>query len=80
MSGIIAEMRRIQVDVIPEIIWKINNNGFGGATDNNPLERDFAGRIDLLVREPRGDIEEIPCLQRMRQTPLVRPTEHKKSR
>jgi hypothetical protein len=48
----------------PEVVRQIHNNGFGGATNYNPLEGDIAGWINLLVRNPWRDIEEVPRLQR----------------
>jgi hypothetical protein len=68
-----AQMRRTQVDVIPEVIVQIHNDGFGSAADYNPLEGDVARRINFLVRKPRRDIEEIARLQGGIKLPSVAP-------
>jgi hypothetical protein len=47
----------------PEAVRQIHNNGFGSAANNNPLKGDVAGGINLLMRKPRRDIKEVPCLQ-----------------
>lgn len=73
------QMRRTQADLTPEIVRKIHNNGFGGASDNNPLEGDVAGRIDLLVRKPCRDIKEIPSVQRCVELPSLAPTNVRRS-
>src|SRR5580698_9428154 len=57
----------------PEIVRQIHNNGFGSAADNNPLKGDVAGGINLLVRKPRWDIKEVPCLQRCIAFPSLTP-------
>ena len=56
-------MPRVCVDFSPEFVRKIHYNRFGSAADYHPLEGDLTGRINLLVRKPRWDIEEIACLQ-----------------
>jgi hypothetical protein len=40
----------------------IHNDRFRGTADDNLLEETIARRIDLLMRKPRGDIEEIASL------------------
>ena len=65
--------RTLNSTVTPEVVWQIHNNGFGSAADDNPLEGDLAGRINLLVRKPRRDIKKIPCLQRCVELPSLAP-------
>jgi hypothetical protein len=57
----------------PEAVRQIYNNGFGSAANNNPLKGDVAGGINLLVRKPRRDIKEVPCLQRCVAFPSLTP-------
>jgi hypothetical protein len=66
-------MRRTQVDVIPEVIVQIHNDGFGSAADYNPLEGDVARRIKFPGEEPRRDIEEIARSQGGVKLPSVAP-------
>src|ERR1700677_4642004 len=66
-------MRLDQADVAPKVIRKIHNNRFGSTADNNPLEGDVAGRVDLLVRKPRRNVKKISCLQRGVELPLLAP-------
>ena len=68
-----AQMRRTQVDVIPEVIVQIHNDGFGSAADHNPLEGGVARRINFLVRKPRRDIEKIARSQGGVKLPSVAP-------
>ena len=72
-------MRRTQADLTPEIVRQIHNNGFGGASDNNPLEGDVAVRINLLVRKPCRDIKEIPSVERCLELPPIAPPNIRRS-
>jgi hypothetical protein len=54
-SGIARKLR----DVIPEGVGQIQNDRFGSAADDDPLEGKNARRIDFLVRKPRRNIDEI---------------------
>jgi len=51
------------VDLIPKRVGQIQNDRFGSAADDNPLEGKIARRIDFLVGKPRGNIEEIARVQ-----------------
>jgi hypothetical protein len=48
---------------IPECVGQIQNDRFGSAADDDPLERKISRRIDFLVRKPRRNIEEIARVQ-----------------
>ena len=72
-------MRRTKVSFPPVVIRKIHNNGFGSAADYNPLEREVAGRINLLVRKPRRNVKEIPCLRRRVKLPSLAPADVRRS-
>ena len=54
-----SRMVRKARDFIPEGCGQIPDDGFGSAADDDPLERKLARRIDLLVRKPRRNIDEI---------------------
>jgi hypothetical protein len=73
MSAFNAQVRRTWLDIPPEVIRQIHNDGFGSAADNNPLEGGVAGRINLLVRKPRRDVKEIPRLKRCVELPSLAP-------
>ena len=47
------------MDLIPKRVGQIQNDRFGSAADDDPLEGKIARRIDLLVGKPRRNIEEI---------------------
>jgi hypothetical protein len=56
-------MVRKQVNLIPERVGKIQNDRFGSAANDDPLEGKIARRIDFLVGKPRRNIEEIARVQ-----------------
>src|SRR5258708_39937568 len=56
-------MARKRGDFIPEGVGQIQNDGFGSAADNDPLEGKIARRIDFLVGKPHRNIEEIARVQ-----------------
>jgi hypothetical protein len=63
LSSLYSQMCRTYIDVTPEVIGKIYNDGFGGTADNNPFEGVVAGKINLLMWKPRGDIKKIAGMQ-----------------
>ena len=56
-------MVRKLVNLIPECVRQIQNDGFGSAADDDPLEGKIARRIDFPVGKPRRNIEEIARVQ-----------------
>jgi len=66
-------MPRVCVDFSPEFVRKVHYNRFGSAADYHPLEGDLTGRINLLVRKPRRNIEEISRVQRCVELPSLAP-------
>ena len=48
---------------IPECVGQIQNDRFGRAADDDPLEGKIARRVDFLVRKPRRNIEKIARVQ-----------------
>src|SRR5580692_689340 len=54
---------RNQIDGIPKVIPQVHDDWFRSAADDNPPEWDVVRRVDLLVRKPCGNEQEItgPC-------------------
>jgi len=75
-----SSFSRDRIAFVPKVVRQIHDNRFGSTSDNNPLKWKVAGRIDFLVRQPMPEHEGNPQLGSLRGTPLVRPTERKKSR
>ena len=56
-------MARKLVNLIPECVGQIQNDGFGCAADDDPLEGKITRRIDFLVGKPHRNIGEIARVQ-----------------
>ena len=54
---------RNQVDIVPKVIPQVHDDWFWSTTDYNPLERNVVRRIDLLMRKPCGDKQEVASLR-----------------
>ena len=51
------------MDLIPKRVGQIQNDRFGSAANDDPLEGKIARRIDFLVGKPRRNVEEIARVQ-----------------
>jgi len=52
-----------KIDIIPKVITQVYDNWFWSAANYNPLERVLVRRIDLLVRKPSGNEQEVAGLR-----------------
>jgi hypothetical protein len=53
----------IALDLTPKSVGQIDNDWFGSAPHDDPLEGESLRRVDFLVGKPRWNIEEIARAQ-----------------
>jgi hypothetical protein len=59
----------------PEGIGEVHDNGFGSASNYDPFEGQFTGGIDLLVGQPRRDVEKVPGVRGRVELPSLAPAD-----